>query len=500
MTVNGVREEHDVEPRLLLVHYLRDVLGLTGTNIGCDTTSCGACTVLIDGESVKSCTVLAVQADGDEITTIEGHGPRREDAPDPAGLPGEPWPSVRVLHARHGDGDRRRFWRRTPTRPRRRCGWGSRATSAGAPATTTSSRRRWPQPARLSWLMEQRADDGRRDRVRGPADGAWRTASGPGSLGTRQLRREDPALLSGEARFIDDLQVPGALHVSLVRSPYAHAAIRSVDLRTRSPARASSPPTPAPTSGRLGGRPALCVAGHRRHEGALHLPLAVEQVAYVGDAVAVVVAASATRRVDAAAAVVVDYDPLAAVIDLEAARSDAISCTPRSGRTSLRLGAHPRRRRRRAGLREGGPRRLRALRAAAAHPLGHGAAGRLRRARALRRRPHRLLRHADPPHPADHARGDDRGAGVDACASSPRRSVAGSARSSTSTPKSSSASCSHASSAGRSAGPRSGWRTPRPRSRAAARSRTSSSPPTPTASCSPSASSCSPTWVPTCSW
>ncbi len=72
ITVNGVRSEHDVEPRLLLVHYLREVLGLTGTNIGCDTTSCGACTVLIDGESVKSCTVLAVQADGEDITTIEG--------------------------------------------------------------------------------------------------------------------------------------------------------------------------------------------------------------------------------------------------------------------------------------------------------------------------------------------------------------------------------------------------------------------------------------------
>ena len=72
MTVNGVRSEHDVEPRLLLVHYLREVLGLTGTNIGCDTTSCGVCTVLIGGESVKSCTVLAVQADGDDITTIEG--------------------------------------------------------------------------------------------------------------------------------------------------------------------------------------------------------------------------------------------------------------------------------------------------------------------------------------------------------------------------------------------------------------------------------------------
>ncbi len=72
LTVNGKARESEVEPRLLLVHYLRDVLGLTGTNIGCDTSSCGACTVLIGGESVKSCTVLALQADGTEITTIEG--------------------------------------------------------------------------------------------------------------------------------------------------------------------------------------------------------------------------------------------------------------------------------------------------------------------------------------------------------------------------------------------------------------------------------------------
>ena len=72
LTVNGAAEELDVEPRLLLVHLLRDRLGLTGTNVGCDSTSCGACTVLLDGESVKSCTVLAVQADGGEVTTIEG--------------------------------------------------------------------------------------------------------------------------------------------------------------------------------------------------------------------------------------------------------------------------------------------------------------------------------------------------------------------------------------------------------------------------------------------
>ena len=72
VTVNGAPREHDVEPRLLLVQYLREVVGLTGTKVGCDTSSCGACTVLVDGESVKSCTMLAVQADGAAVTTIEG--------------------------------------------------------------------------------------------------------------------------------------------------------------------------------------------------------------------------------------------------------------------------------------------------------------------------------------------------------------------------------------------------------------------------------------------
>ena len=72
LSVNGQLRESEVEPRCLLVHHLRDDLGLTGTNVGCDTSSCGACTVLLDGESVKSCTILAVQADGHEVTTIEG--------------------------------------------------------------------------------------------------------------------------------------------------------------------------------------------------------------------------------------------------------------------------------------------------------------------------------------------------------------------------------------------------------------------------------------------
>ncbi len=72
MTVNGIQHEAEVEPRTLLVYFLREQLGLTGTGVGCDTSSCGSCTVHLDGESVKSCTVLTVQADGRQVTTIEG--------------------------------------------------------------------------------------------------------------------------------------------------------------------------------------------------------------------------------------------------------------------------------------------------------------------------------------------------------------------------------------------------------------------------------------------
>jgi carbon-monoxide dehydrogenase small subunit len=91
VTVDGVTYEDDVEPRLLLVYYLRDRLGLTGTNVGCDTTNCGACTVLLDGRSVKSCTVLAVQADGAQITTIQG-----------LATDGEWHPLQRAFHEHHG--------------------------------------------------------------------------------------------------------------------------------------------------------------------------------------------------------------------------------------------------------------------------------------------------------------------------------------------------------------------------------------------------------------
>jgi carbon-monoxide dehydrogenase small subunit len=92
MTVNGRQVAAEVADRTLLVHFVRDVAGLTATNIGCDTTSCGACTVLLDGQSVKSCTVLAAQADGSEVVTVEGL----------AGPGGELHPMQRAFRAEHG--------------------------------------------------------------------------------------------------------------------------------------------------------------------------------------------------------------------------------------------------------------------------------------------------------------------------------------------------------------------------------------------------------------
>ena len=147
VTVNGSVHTHDVEPRTLLVHYIREQVGLTGTNIGCDTSSCGACTIHLDGESVKSCTVLAVQADGADITTIEGLAtdgqlhPMQQAFMENHGLqcgyctPGMVMAATSLL--------------RENPQPERAAtsasGW--RATSAAAPATTTSSRPCSPRPS-----------------------------------------------------------------------------------------------------------------------------------------------------------------------------------------------------------------------------------------------------------------------------------------------------------------------------------------------------------------
>ena len=137
VTVDGVKYADHVEPRMLLVHYLRDVVGKTGTPIGCDTSNCGACTVLLDGQSVKSCSVLAVQADGAEITTIQGlangglHPLQRAFHEEHAVQCGYCTPGM-IMAASDRSG-------RTRTPATRRSARAWRATSAAAPDMRTSS-------------------------------------------------------------------------------------------------------------------------------------------------------------------------------------------------------------------------------------------------------------------------------------------------------------------------------------------------------------------------
>ena len=140
IVVNGERAAPTAEVRVTLADFLREQLGLTGTHLGCEHGVCGACTVLVDGAAVRSCLMLAVQARGKEVLTVEGLGDPDELHPLQQALLGEPRVPVRLLHAGLRDDDRSRSSRRTrrPTRPRSaRC---SRATSAAAPATRASSK------------------------------------------------------------------------------------------------------------------------------------------------------------------------------------------------------------------------------------------------------------------------------------------------------------------------------------------------------------------------
>ena len=211
LTVTGQRPGAlaEVEPRLLLVHFLRETLGLTGTHIGCDTTSCGACTVLVDGAPVKSCTMLAVQADGRAITTVEGLAQGRAAAPDPGGVPGGARAAVRLLHAGDDAGRRWRCSTRTPTRPRTRCAGRSRATCAAAPATRTSSRR----------CSAAAAQAGRVRRAREALRDMAPTRSRSAASGTGRKRVEDDRFIRGQGNYVDDITLPGMLHMEILRSP-----------------------------------------------------------------------------------------------------------------------------------------------------------------------------------------------------------------------------------------------------------------------------------------
>ena len=197
ISVNGSTYQRDVEPRLLLVHFLRDA-GLTGTKIGCDTSQCGACTVLLDGVAVKSCTVLAVQADGASVTTIEGLARGRPAHGAAGGVLGEARAAVRLLHA--GDGLRRPGNPAARTRIRRpsRSGTGSKGNMCRCTGYQNIVR-----------AVQAAAADPRVGRNRRCADDAPHTAAPARVFGSGIRRREDPRLLTGTARYTADFTLPG---------------------------------------------------------------------------------------------------------------------------------------------------------------------------------------------------------------------------------------------------------------------------------------------------
>ena len=435
VTVNGRVQEATVEPRLLLVHLLRDTLGLTGTHVGCDTSNCGACTVHVDGESVKSCTLLAVQADGAEVTDDRGHGAGHRPAPAAGGLLGRARPAVRLLHARHDHGRGRparaqpRPERgRDPSRARRqplplhglpqhRQGGAARRAAPGAAARSPSRRcpRRRPRTPR-SWRRRggRMSDDG----------------NGTADVGQRMRRKEDPPLLQGKGNYIDDIALPG--HAVRGVRPLAGGAradhARSTP-RRRSRATASTPSSPARTST---SRPACRSPGSRpasRSRRPEHWPLAKEVVKHVGDPVAVVIGADTLRR-------------------RRRGRGRARRLRPAAGRRRRRGGARGRRpraprprheqgprlvarRRRRVRARRGGGRDRAALR----QPPHRGRADRAPRGdrRLSRRRPDRLELDPDPQLPAHVPRGAARHDGGPDPRRSRPTSAAASGRSSRST-------------------------------------------------------------------
>ena len=209
ITVNGARRQAEVESRKLLVHFLRDDLGVTSTHVGCDTTQCGACTVHLDGRAVKSCTVLAVQADGSAVDTVES-----------VRKPGDAeHPLQSVFREHHA----------------LQCGF----CTPGMIMSALELLRREPRPTEeriRTWLKGNfcRCTGYQHivDAIRAAGEPAMPRDSGAGQagryVGQPLARREDDRHLRGRGRFTDDVRsadAAGTLHVALARSPHAHAVL-----------------------------------------------------------------------------------------------------------------------------------------------------------------------------------------------------------------------------------------------------------------------------------
>ena len=302
LTVNGTEYTRDVEPRLLLIHFLRDDLGLTGSHWGCDTSNCGACVVWLDEIPVKSCTVLAVMADGRRVRTVEGLARGGELDPVQQGFAechglqcGFCTPGM-MLTARwlldHNPDPTEAEVREAISGQVCRCtGYENIVRSV-----------LWAAAERR-WCRVTTRDAAGRERQRERDHGAY------GRLG----RKEDARFIRGQGTFVDDIVLPGMLHGAILRSPLAHARIRSVDATAaRAHPQVEAVLTGADLAERgLAWMPTLAAD--------VQAVLATDKVRFQGQEVAFVVARDRYSARDALELIAVDYEPLPPVVDARAA-------------------------------------------------------------------------------------------------------------------------------------------------------------------------------------
>jgi carbon-monoxide dehydrogenase large subunit len=315
VTVNGEQRQAEVEARTRLVHLLREDLGVTGVHVGCDTTQCGACTVHLDGRAVKSCTVLAVQADGATVATLESLSKAGGVAAHPL---------LAAFRERHA----------------LQCGF----CTPGMVMSSLELLQGEPQPSEervRAWLKGNfcRCTGYQHivDAIRAAAQPAAAGASAPPAthdsrcLGRPLPRREDDHHLRGRGRFTDDVRPAGAagtLHAALLRSPYAHARIRSISVdRARTVPGVVAVVTGVDLVGSVSPLPTNWVLPGMQVPD--HPVLADQVVRFHGEAVAAVVAVDAHAATDAVQAIEVGYEPMPAVTDpWQAAQPDAPAVHP----------------------------------------------------------------------------------------------------------------------------------------------------------------------------
>ena len=314
MTINGKLHTHDVEPQLLLVDFIRDTLGLTGTKCGCETGQCGACTVLLNGVSVKSCAVLAGQADGREVTTIEGLAKNGQMTPlqeafvehhavqDGYATPGEIMSLTDLLNRNPSpDESEIRSWLE-----------GNLDRSTGYHNIVNAVK---SASQKIKGEQQAQQSDPELDKI----------------LGAPVKPREAPGFVKGKEQFIADITLPDMLYAAILHSPYGHAIIKKIDVteaeampgvvRVFTGADAKDlMPIPViwvypDSNSKFPPHPSGIFPGGQN-------VLAQDRVRYVGEFVAVVVASTSQQAYSALPAIKVDYEPLPVVLDAELALKD----------------------------------------------------------------------------------------------------------------------------------------------------------------------------------